>query len=401
MVEKRSQTLQTVTLNSASFIAQFAISMVNFSLIYHLRAMFSLSAQMIGIAASTYTLSYFFFCIMLEQPCSHIRPRHCVEVSMIGMSLSIIWIIWSRQIWQVFFALILYGLFMAMLWPQVMGWLSRGKEGERLNRATSSFNFSWSFGAGLSPLLAGFLVEKSTEIPMMVGTVLLLFTFLLIVMATYLVPSIRATTSEASNRMTEQKEDSSTPLRFLCWAGVLTVYIALSVMQTIFPLHALDSLKIPERMVGLLMLIRGLATSLVFVYTGSVSWWQFKRSIALAVQILVAIVFIIGSLFVVSTPYWAYAILFLLFGTLLSFAYTLSIFHGASGSVRRAKRMMIHEILLTTGSIIGATFGGTIYQHFGFTKVMWWCGLLVLIPVAVSLAGTPTRKQKPVIDVKS
>ena len=98
MVEKRSQTLQTITLNSASFIAQFAISMVNFSLIYHLRAMFSLSAQMIGIAASTYTLSYFFFCIMLEQPCSHIRPRHCVEVSMIGMSLSIIWIIGAENL---------------------------------------------------------------------------------------------------------------------------------------------------------------------------------------------------------------------------------------------------------------------------------------------------------------
>ncbi len=388
----RTKNFQSLTLNSASFIAQFAISMVNLALVYHLRATFSFSPRLVGLAASTYTFSYFVFCVLLGRFCANFKPRHCVEVAVLGMAASIVSILLSNQIWQVFAALTCYGFFMSLLWPQVMSWLSRGKERHELNKATSSFNFSWSIGAALSPLVAGLLVENSTRIPLVVSSILMVVIFFQIFIATMLVPSIRAATSEAQDNREAPKEDRSTPLRFLCWAGILTVYMALSVFQTIFPMHAQDGLSLSESSVGFLLLLRGLATCLTFVLLGIQSWWQFKRPVVIMSQLAVAAVCMAGSWFAVDTPYAAYIALMTVFGVLFAIVYTLSIFHGASGSTNRSQRMLIHEILLTIGSIVGSFAGAFVYERFGYARVLAWCALVVAVPVVVAVLRRPRRR---------
>jgi DHA1 family multidrug resistance protein-like MFS transporter/DHA1 family quinolone resistance protein-like MFS transporter len=374
--------IQSLVINISSFSAQFAISMVNLALVYHMRIQFNLSAQMVGISAAIYTSTYFICCILLEPIASRLRPRHSVELSMLGMALSIGLVISTHNVAIAFIALGFYGIAMSFLWPQIEGWLARGKEGRVLNRATSSFNVSWSLGAALSPFATGILVEISTITTLIFGIVGFFIVTGIIAISTKIIPAIRAVESEHVNLRQSTQVDSSTPLRFLSWAGVLTVYAALAVTLTIFPMHAMDNLPFSESLVGILLFIRGVSTVGMFVLMGKTSIWHFKRYLIIITQLLVAAVCIFGTR---AHTYFALIIFFLIFGVLFAAAYSFSIFHGASGSINRSKRMIIHEILLTIGTVLGSVVGGGLYQYVDFTVVLYSCALLVSIPAVVSM----------------
>ena len=64
----------------------------------------------------------------------------------------------------------LIGVSMSTFWPFLMGWLSTGHEGKKLNRRLGLFNIAWSSGSLISPLLGGYLVERSSLLPMLAGT---------------------------------------------------------------------------------------------------------------------------------------------------------------------------------------------------------------------------------------
>ncbi|MDD3941185.1 MAG: MFS transporter [Sphaerochaetaceae bacterium] len=378
----RVSRVQSHVLNSASFLSQFAISMVNLALVYHLRVRFSLSAQVIGISAAIYTTTYFICCILLGHLASHMKPRHSVELSMLGMAGSIALVLLSTNVGFALGSLVLYGIFMSFLWPQIESWIARGKEGWELNRATSSFNVSWSIGSALSPMLTGVLVERSTSFPLLGGIVLFGSVFLLVWISTLMVPGIRAVVSERQNIEISGKEDHSTPLRFLSWAGVLAVYASLGVILTIFPIHAMENLPFPESTVGLFLLVRGIATVGMFILLGKTSWWHFNRPLIIVTLFAFSAVCILGTRI---NGFWMYLVYFLLFGVLFAMAYSFSIFHGASGSIHRSRRMLIHEILLTIGAVIGSIMGGTIYENLDYATVLRYCAILTLIPALVAL----------------
>lgn len=382
MKSAKASRLQGYVINTTSFVAQFAIQMVNLALVYYLRLHFNLSAQMIGLSAGVYTAAYFVFCIVLGPLHRHMRPRHSVELSVLGMALSIFLVIMTEKVFVVFIALIAYGFFMSFLWPQIETWFARGKEGRELNRATSAFNVSWSLGAALSPLVTGFLVGIDSVIPLRIAIILFSSVYILILVATHLVPEIKAVASENVAIAESNQIDQSTPLRFLSWAQVVTIYISIAVTMTIFPLFALDFLPFSESKVGSLLLIRGLVTVVMFVILGKTSWWHFNRKLIVVVLLSSSLLFFVGTKIV---SFAAYSLFFLLFGILFSFSYSFSIFHGASGAVHRSKRMLIHEALLTLGNITGSIMGGTLYEKFSFTTVLYACSIFVLLPVLGSL----------------
>lgn len=381
MVKQQKWSLQGATLNSASFLAQFAISMVNLALVYYLRAKFSFAPRMVGLAASTYTLSYFIFCLLMAKLCSYLKPRHCVEIALFGMALSIFLLLKVVSVSLIFLCLALYGVFMSLLWPQIMGWISRGKENQELNRATGNFNFAWSFGAALAPLVTGFLVEKSILLPLYTALAFILLVGVQIVLASTFIPSIRATQSEVVSNREEVHVDHSTPLRYLCWTGLASAYIIFSVVQTVFPMYAQDVLHLPESRVGFLLLLRGFSTCLLFLVLGANHWWHFKGNVVWMSQVVIALVCLLGSFATHFPPLPFFALLWTLFGIFFSLVYSLSIFHGASGSVNRSQRMMIHEVILTMGTIIGNSLGSLIYETLGFELLMFCGGLFILLPL--------------------
>ncbi|ADY13015.1 MFS transporter [Sphaerochaeta globosa] len=379
----KTDTIQFWVLNVSSFLAQLTIAMVNLALVYHLRRVFALSADRIGLAASISPATYLVFCILLSPYTIHYRPRHLVQLSLLGMAFAVYLFVSTHSLPVAYLALALYGGFMSLLWPQIEGWFSRGKEGASLNRVANAFNFSWSFGVGVSSYIAGLLVEFSTTMPFFVGLAIFGVVYLIISISSALVPGIRAVQSEHTENKTNSKIDQSTPFRFYAWAGIIALYSGMSVILTIFPLYAQDVLGISESQTGLLLLIRGVATCLSFLALGKLEFWHFKKRYIFLVQILFALFCLLATSFTSPIPY---AFFFLVFGFLFAFAYDQSMFHGASGSVNRSQRMIIHEVLLTIGTILGAVGGGYVYEHLSFSRLLFVVAICALVLVSVEMA---------------
>ncbi len=380
--KKTTDEIQFWVLNIASFVAQLTIAMINLALVYHLRRVFHLGADRIGIAASINPAIYLVFCLVGSKYTVHFRPRHLVETSLVGMGVSIAILATTAHIGVAYAALGLYGASMSLLWPQIEGWFSRGKEGKQLSRTANAFNFSWSFGAGLSSYLAGILIERSTTLPFTVGLFLFAFVFLLIYLSSLLVPGIRAVQSEHQENKENGKIDESTPLRFYSWVGIIILYTGMSIVITIFPLYAQDKLGITESQTGLLLLIRGVVTCISFLVLGKMHFWHFKLRYIFLSQALFGLSCLLAIRIATPAPY---ALFFFMFGALLALAYDQSMFHGASGSVNRSFRMIIHEVLLTIGAILGAVGGGFIYEQYSYGAVLSVVGLATLVTVTVEM----------------
>jgi DHA1 family multidrug resistance protein-like MFS transporter/DHA1 family quinolone resistance protein-like MFS transporter len=378
----KSDTIQFYTINLASFFSQLAIAMINLTLVYHLRYHYDLPSAMIGLAAAMSPTSYLLSCLVKGRLPSNLRPRHAIMLSLAGMGTSILVLLSVHNLAVTYLCLFLYGMWMSFLWPHVEEWFSRGKEGEALSRAANGFNVSWSLGVAISSYLAGLLIERSTILAFLVSISFFVVVFVGIWVVSILVPAIRMVPGETTHIETSQLSDRSTPLRFYAWIGIVVLYGGMSIILTIFPLYAHEELLLRESHVGLLLLIRGITSCISFYLLGRFSFWHFKKSLIFLVQALFALLCFSALRF---SSLLFYGIFFLLFGVLFSFAYTQSIFHGSSGAIRRSERMIIHEILLTIGIILGSIGGGWFYQKFGFTNVLLAVGTLGAIAVGGEL----------------
>ena len=390
-MDARSKKIQFWALNIASFLGQCAISMVNLALVYYLRYTLNAPARMIAFAASIYTSVYLVACLTLSKVYQHFAPRKMVALSMVGMALSVVLITLTQSTLLIFFYLILYGLSMSMLWPQMEAWITRGSEGKELNKLTSSFNFSWSFGTGISPYIASLLVINSPSYGLLGGAIIFIFIFILICFIS-LNRDIRAVKPESEViAHTDISEDQSTPLRYDSYISVFLVYSALSVVLNIFPLYTKEVLSLSENTNGLLLLLRGVATCFAFIYFGKTSWWQFKFKYIVGAEVIFILILLI---FANQTAVIALASFMVLFGLIFSLCYNFSIFHAASGAIDKGKRMMIHECVLTIGQVIGVSIAGGIYEKLGWTNVLYTIAIIGIVFVLCQVGFNVFTKKK-------
>lgn len=275
---------------------------------------------------------------------------------------------------------------MALLWPNMETWITAGAEGNELNKAVSSFNFAWSSGAGVSTLLGGVLSERSSSLPLYIAIAFFIALVVCIL-----------TTKDRDSSKAEEEEivDHSTPLRYFAWIGVLILYAGYSMIINIYPLFALDVLGFSESLTGTLLLFRGMTACIAFVLIGKTSRWQFSApTIVISQMVYIALVAAMGF---ISTPV-AYAVFFVIFGLDFSLVYMLSIFHGAAGAANREKRMMIHEVLLTVGTVAGSLFGGILYELYSFQTIL---NAILIASSAALIVELPLMKKTGCFNNKS
>ena len=93
-----------------------------------------------------------------------------------------------------------------------------------------------------------------------------------------------------------------------------------------------------------------------------------------------------------STPL-STGIFFVLFGIVFALCYSFSIFHAAAGALDRGRRMVIHECVLTVGQVVGASFGGVIYQSMGYSDVLLFLAATAALLLAVQVAVHVFRRR--------
>lgn len=366
----------------STFLSQGSIVIFNFTLVYYLREC-GIDSVGIGLASSIYPTLYFLGCIFMPKFLPSLKGKARILAANIGMAFTGLVLTFIKNEALIMTDLVFYGLFQSLLWTNMETWITGGKEGNELTSRLTLFNFSWSFSVGLATSFSGFVSEYSTRLSIWSGCVFFLISALLVALSGR---------SYDSKKEKEEivSEDHSSPLRFPSWAGVLLVYTGYSLVLTVFPQYAMDTLGYSESVTGNILLFRGISVTIAFLIMQKARVWQKGVGPILGSQAFFAILTFL-MLFLRSIA--AFAILFALYGFVFALSYDLSIFHGAEGAKDRHKRMVIHEVLLTLGTIIGSLVGGFVYQYFSFKTLVLTISILsVVIVVIEALALSIKRK---------
>ena len=366
----------------STFLSQGSIVIFNFTLVYYLREC-GIDSVGIGLASSIYPTLYFLGCIFMPKLLPSLKGKARILAANIGMAFTGLVLTFIKNEALIMTDLVFYGLFQSLLWTNMETWITGGKEGGELTSRLTLFNFSWSFSVGLATSFSGFVSEYSTRLSIWSGCVFFLISALLVALSGR---------SYDSKKEKEEivSEDHSSPLRFPSWAGVLLVYTGYSLVLTVFPQYAMDTLGYSESVTGNILLFRGISVTIAFLIMQKARVWQKGVGPILGSQAFFAILTFL-MLFLRSVA--AFAILFALYGFVFALSYDLSIFHGAEGAKDRHKRMVIHEVLLTLGTIIGRLVGGFVYQYFSFKTLVLTISILsVVIVVIEALALSIKRK---------
>lgn len=366
----------------STFLSQGSIVIFNFTLVYYLREC-GIDSVGIGLASSIYPTLYFLGCIFMPKFLPSLNGKARILAANIGMAFTGLVLTFIKNEALIMTDLVFYGLFQSLLWTNMETWITGGKEGDELTSRLTLFNFSWSFSVGLATSFSGFVSEYSTRLSIWSGCIFFLISALLVALSGR---------SYDSKKEKEEivSEDHSSPLRFPSWAGVLLVYTGYSLVLTVFPQYAMDTLGYSESVTGNILLFRGISVTIAFLIMQKARVWQKGVGPILGSQAFFAILTFL-MLFLRSIA--AFAILFALYGFVFALSYDLSIFHGAEGAKDRHKRMVIHEVLLTLGTIIGSLVGGFVYQYFSFKTLVLTISILsVVIVVIEALALSIKRK---------
>ena len=366
----------------STFLSQGSIVIFNFTLVYYLREC-CIDSVGIGLASSIYPTLYFLGCIFMPKFLPSLNGKARILAANIGMAFTGLVLTFIKNEALIMTDLVFYGLFQSLLWTNMETWITGGKEGDELTSRLTLFNFSWSFSVGLATSFSGFVSEYSTRLSIWSGCVFFLISALLVALSGR---------SYDSKKEKEEivSEDHSSPLRFPSWAGVLLVYTGYSLVLTVFPQYAMDTLGYSESVTGNILLFRGISVTIAFLIMQKVRVWQKGVGPILGSQAFFAILTFL-MLFLRSIA--AFAILFALYGFVFALSYDLSIFHGAEGAKDRHKRMVIHEVLLTLGTIIGSLVGGFVYQYFSFKTLVLTISILSVVIVVIEALALSIKRE--------
>ena len=366
----------------STFLSQGSIVIFNFTLVYYLREC-GIDSVGIGFASSIYPTLYFLGCIFMPKLLPSLKGKARILAANIGMAFTGLVLTFIKNEALIMTDLVFYGLFQSLLWTNMETWITGGKEGDELTSRLTLFNFSWSFSVGLATSFSGFVSEYSTRLSIWSGCVFFLISALLVALSGR---------SYDSKKEKEEivSEDHSSPLRFPSWAGVLLVYTGYSLVLTVFPQYAMDTLGYSESVTGNILLFRGISVTIAFLIMQKARVWQKGVGPILGSQAFFAILTFL-MLFLRSIA--AFAILFALYGFVFALSYDLSIFHGAEGAKDRHKRMVIHEVLLTLGTIIGSLVGGFVYQYFSFKTLVLTISILSMVIVVIEALALSIKRK--------
>lgn len=369
-----------------AFVGCLAMGIINLAMLFIVKERFHAGPQAVGIFTALSSVAYFLGCILLKRFSDRIGPRAAMSIMTLGTAVLFSLFLVVPSMALAFVVYFLYGLLTALFWPPMMTWLSSGLEGQALSKATNTFSLSWSSGGAIAPYVAGLLCELGLDIPIYVGIAIFALAGTVMALSGRLVPSPAASVGDAGEgreaRCATQAADHSTPLRFPAWIGVFLIYAVLAIFSNIFPVFAKDELSLGESRIGLLLLVRASFAAIGFWALGRFGFWHFrKRYIVLGVLALL----LLDLAFVLVAAPTGFALGLAALGLVQALCYNSSIFYGASGAADRAKRMTIHEALLTAGQIIGSIGGGAIYQAYSWRTVFIFLAVLVAGGLAAQL----------------
>lgn len=286
------------------------------------------------------------------------------------------------------------GFVSVMLWPQIIGWLSAGHEGFRLNHKLGIFNISCSLAGLISPYIAGYLVQLSSVLPLITCTAMAVISFVIICFTRKPPSSSEITNDDIQQIDTKQAESLQLCFVWLSRIAMITSFACVGLIRVQMPLLFKLNLGFSESKYGTAIMVMGTLIFLVFWVAGKTHKWHYKLPLLLLSQasLLLSMLIILNA-----SNLWHFFTATGLVGISQAFSYSSHLYYSLSGSKERANKMALHEIILATGLLFGSVAGGYWGDYFG-RYIPYWCGfgfvaIGLLVQSVVWFSFVPARKK--------
>ena len=382
-----------------AFLVSISEGLVNLGIVFFLRERYEARPGLIGVFMGYSVLIYVLGCLLFRPVFERQRSQNLLLLAVTGMPLSLLALVLLPSLPLTFLLSGLYRTSMALFWPPAMGWLCQGVEDAALSRRQSRFNLSWSLGLVIGYALAGMASRQAARMPLLLAITMFAAYALYLGSALALFPGLRAEIqvkplpgAEPLAASRPAPSGKGTPLRFPAWVGMFPNYLVSGMVAAVFPLFAQDVLEASKGLVGTLVSVRSLTQSLGFLLLGAVGFWHYKGRYLLAAQVYLAALIVLMSL---ARTMAFFAVLFPLLGLSSAMSYTGGLFYAIAGARQRAGRMAVHESVLNTGYITGASVSGLLYQQYSMRAVLLFClasSLLALLGQGILLVRYRRRR---------
>lgn len=370
-------------LDGASFLSSVAYGQVFLALPYLAKKMDASSTQ-VGLIGGLYQGLYL-AAVLAGRPLLD-RMDGCRQAALGSVALAVCaaGFAWTHSIHAVLACVGVYGVALSWLWPPVMGRISAGLEGVKLNRRLGRFNASWSGGMILGPVLGGHLYEWHAGAPFLLAGAYHLASAALLASCSKAGPAdlTRLTSTSAapsSGDSGELPQQTRVFRRMARWA-LVSGYLALGLLRLQLPRLAEERFGIKASEFGLVGTLLNLTMSAGFIGLGLDAWWHYRAWALRVFQIGLAGALLLAPLARNASVLYVCAGLS---GMMVSFLYASHLFYGVSTGVNRSRLMAVHEILVSVGFLLGSFGGGVIADVWGL-NTPYWIGAAAIVGGMVS-----------------
>ena len=347
----------------------------------------------VGAVFGVYMGSYLVTCLLLRPHADRLGAKRLVMSGVLAFSVLMALLAWAPSVWTLLLVIGLCGCVGgACLWPPLMGWVSAGKRGAKLNRAMAWFSFSWASGGIAGALIGGILFEIRQWLPFVIAAVALLLLFGLV--------------CSARRRRTEGKADDTTAdaprharrrtaLVHMSMVALLLTHGPIFGSRALLP-SLIDQMSLGANLYGRIMAGMGLTMTTCFFVLGRTVRWHHRPEFLLSMQAtaVVALIALAGS----ETPV-AIAVFTIAMMPVFVLIYSSHLFYRIASGAGRTASTATHEIFLSLGMCTGSFGAGALGEWIGIRQAFYWLAGLIVVSMAVQvllwLCGPASDTQDP------
>jgi MFS family permease len=353
----------------------------------------------VGVGMALNFGAYLLACLVVSRLVDRFNAKRLVQCGAIGILLAYtgaaITVLQGHEgpaaIWTLNVFSMLTGMFTAIFWPPMMGWVSTGYENEALSHRLGSYNMSWSTGSWISPYLGGLLVSIGSTWPMAVAAVTVLICFAGVRFARNPQRDKAVIAARQSSAAPYEFHHDLAAFRWMARVALVTGFVCLGLLRSQLGLLFKFELGYSEATYGIAITILCAANFVVFTAAGRMHKWHYVRWLFWGTQAATAA----AMLLIVYCPYlWILFTAAGIVGICEGFAYVSHMFYGISGGKRRSGLMALHEFLLSSGFVIGSVAGGYISDSFGRYVPYWFGAGAIFLGLATQAAIWSKLKTK-------
>ncbi len=337
----------------AAFYMDFGVGMFIVALPYMALSMKARPLDL-GILGGVRALAYIIAAVLAAMLSDRCNRKALIALSTVGVIATISATAATTAIWQLYVISILWAASLALYWPALFAWLGDSHSADKLATAAGAVNVSWSVGAMVSGVTAGWLFQVARPLPFLLAG---------LPVALGCAAMLFAPRGEGRPRRAPSPERAPGTRRELvgAWLGGFSACSLLGLVLSVFPALG-KKIGVDAGLFGLFMAGLGLGRTVIFLL--GLKWGRRLHDWRLSVAMQLTTATVVATLFVASSHWWL-AIVFLTIGINVGVNYYRGLYKSLEGEGSRGLKAGIHEAILVGGMLCGSFGGGVLAHVFG------------------------------------